>query len=147
MPTRNLSDADPRLVAIAAQATDRFNATFRPLGYEARPIEVYRTPAEQLVAFKAGRSRLDGTTKRSLHNERPSRAIDYGIFRLKDGAYIDVTKGIDPAFLVALYWSLGQLFQRFGLRWGGDWDGDGWPVVPDPDESLNDMPHVEMKGV
>lgn len=29
------------------------------------------------------------------------------------------------------------------VRWGNDWDGDGVPVGPDPDESLVDMPHWE----
>ncbi len=28
-------------------------------------------------------------------------------------------------------------------RWGNDWDQDGVPVGPDPDESLVDMPHWE----
>jgi len=146
MPTRDYADADSTLVAKVTAATDRYNATFRPLGYEARPIEVFRTAAEQMVAFKAGKSRFDGVQRESKHNTKPTRAIDFGIFRLSDGAYIDNVEGFDRAMLVALYWSLGQLFQRFGLRWGGDWDGDGWPVVPDPDESLNDMPHAELPG-
>jgi hypothetical protein len=144
MPTRDYADADPRLVAKVTAATDRFNATFRSLGYEARAIEVFRSAEEQMVAFKANRSRFDGVQRKSKHNTRPTHAIDFGVFRLKDGAYIDNVDGFDRAMLVALYWSLGQLFQRFGLRWGGDWDNDGLLVVPDPDESLNDMPHAEL---
>lgn len=143
MPTRDLKDANPELVRRCTEAVNRFNTAFANR-YLAKPIEVYRTPEEQLVAFKAGRSRLDGTKKKSLHNTKPTRAIDWGIFRVSDGAYIDVTKGFDRDLLVALYWNLGQLFQKQGLRWGGDWDGDGWLVAPDPDESLNDMPHAEL---
>jgi len=29
------------------------------------------------------------------------------------------------------------------IRWGGDWDRDGQRVSRDPDESFNDLPHIE----
>lgn len=31
-----------------------------------------------------------------------------------------------------------------GLRWGGDWDGDGIPVFDDPDENFWDAAHWEI---
>jgi hypothetical protein len=145
MATRNLSDADAALVLAYTRLKTRFEATFPE--FELRPFTVYRSPEEQLVEFKAKKSQLDGFRKKSKHNEKPSKAIDVGIFRRSDGAWIDtlVKAGDFPRALhMALYWCLGLLAQREGLRWGGDWNGNGLPVVPDPEESLNDVYHVEI---
>lgn len=116
--------------------------------YEIRPTTVTRSLEEQREAFKAGRSRLDGRKTKSLHNEEPSLAIDFGIFRKSDGAYLDelVTKGqFSKDLHFALYWICGLLAQRNGARYGGDWDGDGIPVLDDPNESLNDIYHIEKR--
>jgi hypothetical protein len=145
MASRDLKLADPKIVGIYQVTKAIFEKRFP--AYELRPICTYRSPEEQLVAFKAGRSQLDGYKKKSNHNLSPSRAIDFGIFRKSDGAWTDTLaeKGQMPKDLrTALYWICGQLAQRNGARWGGDWDGDGIPVPVDPDERLNDEYHIEL---
>ena len=151
MATRDLSDALPALREAFLRVKERFESAFPR--YELRPICVYRSPEEQFEAFQAGRSRLDGTTKKSFHNIKPARAIDAGIFK-KNGSrvgasYIDdlLTAGkFDADLHRALYWIFGLLAQREGLRSGNDWDNDGVHVVPDPDESLADGGHIEVKA-
>lgn len=145
MASRDLAKADERIRGVfqigKAILERRFPA------FEVRPICTYRSPAEQLVEFKAGRSQLDGTKKASKHNSNPALAIDFGIFRKSDGAYLDdlVTKGqFAREHRDALYWIFGLTAQRNGARWGGDWDGDGIPVAVDDNEHLNDDDHIEF---
>ena len=150
MATRDLNDAVPALREAFLRVKMRFESAFPR--YELRPICVYRSPEEQKVAFDAGRSRLDGTTKKSFHNVKPARAIDAGIFK-KNGSkvpasYIDdllEAKKFDADLHRALYSFYGLNARLEGLRWGGDWNSNGILVGPDPDESLNDPGHVEMR--
>jgi hypothetical protein len=146
MPSRELSAANPVIVAIFQAVKGVFEKMFP--AYTLKPTCTYRSPAEQLIEFRAGRSQLDGTKKVGMHNHHPARAIDIGVFRKSDGAYIDdlAARGqFQKDLLTSLYWNIGQLAQRNGARWGGDWDNDGIPVQPDPDESLWDPYHIEMK--
>lgn len=146
MASRDLKRAHPSLVGIFQVSKAVFEKRFP--AYEIRPTCTYRSPEEQLEAFKAGRSQLDGTKKKSNHNVEPSLAIDFGIFRREDGAYLDdlVVKGqFQRSLRDALYWIFGLLAQRNGARWGGDWDGDGIPVVNDQTESFNDEYHIEWR--
>lgn len=150
MATRDLNDADPALSAGFLRIKSIFEATFSR--FELRPICVYRSPAEQKLEFNAGRSRLDGDTRKSKHNEVPARAIDVGIFKKNPrgipAAFIDqlVEAGkFDPDFRTSLYWNFAQLVQRFGFRSGNDWNDNAMPVVPDPAESLNDPYHMEIR--
>jgi hypothetical protein len=46
--------------------------------------------------------------------------------------------GLQPSWKAPEYAILGEEMQRLGLRWGGDWDGDG---VRERGE--DDLPHVE----
>jgi D-alanyl-D-alanine carboxypeptidase len=132
MTTRNLADAVPHLQSVYATIKTVFEATLRT--YELRPTCVYRTPAEQLVEFNAGRSALDGQTPATMsrHNSRPSHAIDIGIFNRADGSYLPD----DPA----LYWIIGLLAQKHGLRWGGSWRNEDLPYTRKP----KDPYHVEL---
>lgn len=132
MPTRNLADADTQLRAVYATIKTVFEKTLP--AYELRPTCVYRTPAEQLVEFKAGRSALNGQTDATMskHNAKPSRAIDIGIFSRADGSYLPD----EPA----MYWLIGLLAQRHDLRWGGSWRDEDMPYTRKP----NDPYHVEL---
>jgi hypothetical protein len=144
--SRDLKDAHPEIVAIYQVVKAVFEKRFP--AYELRPFTTYRSPEEQLAEFKAGRSQLDGTKKVGKHNLKPAEAIDVGIFRKKDGAFLDdlASKGqFQRETLTALYWIFGLLAQRNGARWGGDWDGDGIPVAVDPTERLNDEYHIEIR--
>lgn len=145
MASRDLAKADQRIRGVYQAVKLIFERRFA--GYELRPICTLRSLDEQLVEFKAGRSQIDGVSKKGPHNFDPSRAIDFGIFRKSDGAYLDdlVSKGQFSAELRnAMFWIVGLLAQRNGARWGGDWDGDGIPVPVDPTEHFNDDDHIEI---
>ncbi len=146
MASRDLAKANPKVRGIYQAVKLIFERRFP--SYELRPICTFRSTEEQLVEFKAGRSQIDGVSKLGPHNFDPSHAIDFGIFRKSDGAYLDdlVSKGqFSRDLRNAFHWIIGLLAQHNGARWGGDWDGDGIPVDVDPDEHLNDVYHVERK--
>jgi hypothetical protein len=151
MPSRDLKDALPELVAAYERVKKVFEATC--VGYQLLPICTYRSPAEQKIAFDAGTSDKDGTRNLSKHNHHPSRAMDVRIVRKNPkgmpASHIDdllKAKKFDPVLHVSLYWNFGLLAQRNGLRWGGDWNDNGLPVIPDPNEKLNDVYHIELRG-
>lgn len=145
MATRDISQADPELQEVFAFLKRTFELEFPDFTY--RPTCVYRSPEEQLVEFKAGRSKCDGEKKLSNHNRLPALAFDGGIFRRDDGRYIDEIPSFPPSYRKALYAFIWLLAERRGLRAGGDWDGDGIPVDVDPDEHLNDVYHIEKRRV
>lgn len=147
MASRDLNEAVPELVAAYAHVKKTFEATFPR--YELRPTTTYRSPDEQRIEFEAGRSTLDGVSKLSKHNFRPARAIDIGIFRKNPkgvpAAYIDelLSAGkFDEDLHRSLYWNLGLLAQRQGLRWGGSWRDEDIPFLRKPIDPY----HVEMRG-
>jgi hypothetical protein len=146
--SRDLKLAHPEIVSIFQVVKAVFEKSFP--AFEIRPTCTYRSPDEQLEAFRKGTSQLDGFRKKGNHNYEPARAIDFGIFRRKDGAWIDdlVKKAqFDQSLAFSMYWNCGLLAQRNGARWGGDWDADGIPVVVDPTERLNDVYHIELRSV
>jgi len=140
--TRDITQADPELQDFFAFAKRTFELEFPDFIYKSTCV--YRSPDEQLIEFKHGRSQLDGTRKVGKHNRLPARAFDGGIFRREDGAYIDTIPGFPASLRKALYAFVWLLAQKRGLRAGGDWDNDGVPVDIDPDEHLNDPYHIEM---
>jgi hypothetical protein len=143
--TRDLNQASPEIRGVFQVVKTIFERKFRL--FEIRSTCVYRSPEEQQVEYLAKRSNCDGIRVKSKHNTVPTTAIDFGIFRRTDGAYLDdlVSKAQFPKELRdALYWVAGLLAQRNGARWGGDWDGDGIPVDVDDSERLNDPYHIEV---
>ena len=105
----------------------------------------HRSVEEQRLEFLAGRSQLDGTRKKSNHNEKPADAIDVMIVA-PGGQLLDtllVSKRASVEQTRAMYGVVGAWVRESGLRWGGDWDGDRIPVYADPDESLDDPYHWE----
>lgn len=93
-----------------------------------------RSDAEQRRLFEAGKSQLDGVTRKSRHQARPSEAMDLAPYPIdwSDRARFHLMAGV----ILATAASFG-----IGLRWGGDWDGDG----DLHDQSFNDLPHFELK--
>lgn len=155
MASRDLNDAEPDLVAKYQAIKRAFETTFPK--YELRPTCTYRSPAEQLVEFDAGRSAIDGTTKLGKHNYHPSRAIDIGIFAKTNAtvppAYLDdlieaATKNNAANARAmkdlrdAMYWVIGVLAQQHGLRWGGDWRDEGTAYQRSPIDPY----HVELRA-
>lgn len=127
-----LEQCDPLLQRIAHRA----------LGYQIYDFSVisgHRSPAEQLVLFNAGHTRLDGYKKKSKHNHKPSLAMDLcpwptevnGLNVWKDTQRFAVLAGIVLA---------AAKEENTKIRWGGDWDGDG----NNRDSTLHDMPHFEL---
>lgn len=89
---------------------------------------VYRTPEEQAKLYAMGRTmpgkivtNVDGTTKKSNHNYKPSRAID-----------VAVLVAGKVSWDVKNYLPLGALAKAHGLVWGGDW------------KTFKDYPHLEL---
>lgn len=100
----------------------------------------YRSPEAQAALYAQGRTapgavvtKLDGSPgKRSRHNRWPSEALDVAVD-------IDPGPGKHISWDTAAYAPLGPLAARHGLRWGGDWNGDGLP-----NETFVDLPHLEL---
>ena len=143
MASRDLKAADPKIVGIFQVVKAVFEKTFTE--YELRPTCTYRSPEEQLVEYKAKRSSIDGTVNRGKHNLTPSWAIDIGIFRKSDGAYLEdlVAKGqFSKPLRDSLFWNIGLLAQKNGARWGGDWRDEGIPYKRNPIDPY----HIELRG-
>lgn len=96
-----------------------------------------RSDYDQKKAFAEGKSKLDGVTKKSMHQtdrEHPySRAIDIAPFPLdwNDTKRFYYFAGFVKATALAL---------KINIRWGGDWDSDN----DFKDNTFNDLPHFEL---
>ena len=103
-----------------------------------RPFWFNRTEDQQAGLYDIGRTKelerrpvtnFDGFIKKSKHQFW--LAIDLVI----------VIEGLLIWERIEAYELLGKLAQKFGLRWGGDWDSD---EIIEPTE--NDIYHFEYKG-
>lgn len=83
----------------------------------------------------------------SPHNYGPSFAVDVAPYILGEGIPWNTSSGY-----YYLWRELGEHINRcadelkIDIIWGADWDDDGVLVCDDPDESLMDLPHWELKG-
>lgn len=146
MASRDLALAHPDLQEAFSVLSVRFTQWFP--GWKLIVTATYRSPAEQAVEFRAGRSRLDGTRKRSKHNYSPSDAIDVMIVA-PGNQLIDtllVNKKVSKEHFRAMYGIVGMWVQERNLRWGGDWNSNKIPIYADPAESLDDPYHWERRG-
>jgi hypothetical protein len=94
----------------------------------------YRSPEDQMKAFKAGKSQLDGVSHLSNHNKEPAMAVDIYCYKGKFADY-DVKK---MGYMAGLFHAVSEnLFNRgiikHQLSWGGWWT------------DLVDTPHFELK--
>ncbi len=94
----------------------------------------YRSPEEQMKAYKAGKSQLDGINYLSNHNKTPAMAVDIYCYK---GKFADYDKN-KMLYMSELFKRVSKdLFSRgiieHNLTWGGDWS------------DLVDMPHYELK--
>ena len=111
---------------------------------------VHRPPKEQFALYQKGRTQafdgswivsdkseivtnVDGYKIKGAHNYYPARAIDVAVVDNQTGTV---------SWKESYYLSLGTIAKRFGLAWGGDWDGDGDRT----DQKLHDLPHIEIKN-
>lgn len=120
------AELDPRLQRVANEAA--------LAGCGFKVTTGYRNPADQLAAFKAGKSKAK--PGQSPHNIKPARAFDFiphpftgwediAQFRVRAAMFLGAGKKIG-----------------IPVTWGRDWDGDG----DETDQTLMDAPHIELKG-
>lgn len=137
--SRDLAHAHPELRRRYLALKADFEAT---TGRQLHETCTYRSPKIQQALYKKGRrgiagerkvTNVDGVTTKGRHNVYPSQAID---------TCVDVDPGPGKAVVwdLAAYAPLGPLARKHGLRWGGDWDGDGSSA----DERFIDAPHLEL---
>ena len=104
----------------------------------------YRSPAKQAELYQRGRrgiagegkvTNCDGVKIKSRHNFFPSQAVD---------VCVDTDPGPGKVIVwdKAAYAPLGPLSKVHGLKWGGDWNGNG----RSDDENFLDCPHLELPG-
>lgn len=115
MPSRDLNDCDPVLVAAYLAIKADYEIQFP--GLVLNPYVTYRSPTEQQAEYAKGRTKpgaivtnCDGVTHPSKHNTRPSHAID-----------VFVTIGGKARWSPGLYIPLGPLAVKHGIKWGGLW--------------------------
>ena len=99
-------------------------------------LEGYRDLRRQRQLFMAGKSRIDGISRKGKHNFNLSRAVDVAPY---DGRVIfdDTDLIIRFAnFVLGYAASLG-----IKMRWGGDWDKDR----DRKDQTFNDLVHFELE--
>lgn len=97
-------------------------------------LEGHRTEAQQRAYYAEGKSKLNGTTKKSKHQATPSLAVDIAPYPVdwKDSKRFYYLAGL----------MLGIAKERgYELVWGGDWDSDS----DFGDNKFNDLPHFELK--
>lgn len=99
-------------------------------------IEGHRNLRRQHDLFLAGRSKIDGVSRKGNHNYRPSRAVDAAPYDNGHAIFNDVDLIIRFAnFVIGYAACLG-----IKIRWGGDWDSDR----DRKDQSFNDLVHFEV---
>jgi hypothetical protein len=132
---------DPRtLCSIIQRALPRIVEDFNAFDPTRRLIivETDRSAERQAQDFAAGRSQRDGVTKLSmhqvqeLHGETAAHAVDFGV--IVQGKYAQDRGSYEPLLTIC---------ERYGLRSGLDWDGDGVMDAKQRPRAFVDAPHCE----
>lgn len=135
--SRKLSELLPEVEKLASVFLDRL----RQEGIAAIVTCTYRSQAEQDELYAQGRTKPGKVvTKAKVSKHTSRRAFDIAI--VKDGHPCwDIKVSVDgdtaPDYIEA-----GKIGQALGLRWGGDFDGDG--IVGN--DKFIDYPHYEWNG-
>jgi hypothetical protein len=126
----NLNTCHRQLISVAHQAIKVVNFTV---------VEGHRSKQEQNEYYRTGRSQLQWPD--SKHNAEPSRAYDLAPWI--PGTGIPWTDRASFAYLAGRILAEADR-QGVAMRWGGDWDADGYLVNQDVDESFYDAGHFEL---
>lgn len=127
-----LDSVDPDLVRVVERAL-----SFGVMDFSV--IEGYRPSSRQKELYEAGKSHIDGVTKRSKHNYCPSRAVDIMPYPAEVNG-VNVWQDRDRWCKLAGLMFAAAAIEGVDIRWGGDWDGDG----NNADSKFNDYPHYEV---
>jgi len=104
--------------------------------------EGHRSVEKQQEYFNAGKSRIDGITKKGKHNYTPSLAVDIYAY-VNGAANWDIEQLCYLAGIIHVvsetYFSTGKTKHK--IRWGGNWDMDGVILI---DQNFDDGPHFEL---
>jgi peptidoglycan L-alanyl-D-glutamate endopeptidase CwlK len=105
--------------------------------YDHTIIQGHRTKEDQDKAYNSGRSKLQWPN--SKHNFSPSMAVDAAPYPIEWNDHIRFAVFAGYVFATAdRLRAEGKI--TFKVRWGGDWDKDGF----NNDQSFNDFPHFEL---
>ncbi len=123
-----LATCHPELILLMNEVIKHFDCTI---------LCGVRSDFDQKKAFAEGKSKLDGVTKKSMHQTDKahpySRAVDVAPYPLD---WNDIKRFYHFAgFVQGIALGLG-----IKIRWGGDWDSDN----DFKDNSFNDLPHFEL---
>lgn len=107
-----------------------------------------RTAEEQQKLFQEGRSKLDGITKRSMHQADPpdlAKAVDIAPYPVRWPDEQGIPRGEVEHRVKRFHVLAGVILgvghaEGIALRWGGDWDRD-WEYN---DQSFHDLGHFEL---
>ena len=100
--------------------------------YDFSVLASFRGKEEQDAAFALGYSKTEYPG--SKHNRYPSLAVDLAPYP------IDWNDKESFFLLAGIMLGLAKA-NNIGLRWGGDWDGDG----DTKDQNFNDYGHFELR--
>ena len=119
---QRLKGVDPRIVEVLNQLIKIMDVTI---------IEGVRSAKTQYKYFLDGKSKLDGTTKKSKH--QLGKAVDLAPYPVKWQNS-------------ARFYYMGGMIKGIAkekgikIRWGGDWDSDGEVL----DQTFMDLVHIEV---
>lgn len=129
---QKLLTCDPRLQEILNEAIKYVDFVV---------LEGHRGQAEQDEAVRAGKSQKPWPT--GNHNSLPSKAVDIAPLSTQVGDKLNWNDVVAFGRLMGYVDCIAKM-RGIKLRFGLDWDGDFRTVGPDPDESFEDAPHVEV---
>jgi len=143
MPSRSLADAHPVLAEKVRLTMDEFHRR-AGIPWSLLITNVWRSSIEQEALYLQGRAPLDVVnkarstaklppikekenqrvtwTRNSKHCVRPSRAVDFAVLFDEDGPDLPIKPVIDWDDR-ARYRLMGRIASKYGLVWGGDFQG------------------------
>lgn len=114
--------------------------------YDFSVLEGHRSLETQEKYFRDGKSKLDGTIRKSKHQSYPSMAVD--IMPYKKGSNAFSGDELDDRrfyFMMGMVKVIAEKLLDEGkishkVRFGLDWDGD----ETYRDQNFHDLPHIEL---
>lgn len=116
---------------------ERLLAELRQLTWQPRILYAYRTPEQQLVLYRAGRSNVQFSFHNATYPDGRPAALAADV--------IDRRYAWSGAPAANFFENLGRIARSLDLTWGADWDGDGVMDIREAHGTrLNDSAHVQL---